>query len=358
MPFGKPGWPSKFVKRFNNDAMITQNTEFSEPQIGSEQAHSLTGAILAFGLDRSGTSWVGKLLDSHPDTLYRHEPDSECPLASVPIAPNQEAYSEFEASTRNYLTSVADVRCNKVSGKLPLFRKRYRSAWRAGAQRGVIGVSRLASHFGLTLQVPDLIDPKSRANSRIVWKSIESLGRLGLFLHCLDECRAVVVIRHPCGQIASLLRAPWQYDASVDREIYRQLLTSKDSSFPNVSWQTIQNGSQVERLAWRWALYNDKALTDTANDERVMVLEYDQLCQRTTLEVQSMFAFCDLDWNDQTAAFVQNSTTQHSKRYFSVYKDPRKTCDAWKQQLTDAQINSIRRVTRDTKSGQLFADSF
>jgi hypothetical protein len=32
--------------------------------------------ILVFGLPRSGTTWLGKIFDSHPETLYRHEPDS------------------------------------------------------------------------------------------------------------------------------------------------------------------------------------------------------------------------------------------------------------------------------------------
>ena len=31
--------------------------------------------IFLCGMARSGTSWLGKILDSHPDTLYRHEPD-------------------------------------------------------------------------------------------------------------------------------------------------------------------------------------------------------------------------------------------------------------------------------------------
>src|SRR6185312_4530492 len=45
--------------------------------------------ILIFGLPRSGTTWIGKLFDSHPDTLYRHEPDSVRRL-SMPLFPEKE----------------------------------------------------------------------------------------------------------------------------------------------------------------------------------------------------------------------------------------------------------------------------
>ena len=31
--------------------------------------------ILLFGMPRSGTTWLGKIFDSHPQVLYRHEPD-------------------------------------------------------------------------------------------------------------------------------------------------------------------------------------------------------------------------------------------------------------------------------------------
>ena len=31
---------------------------------------------LLFGMPRSGTTWVAKILDSHPHADYRHEPDS------------------------------------------------------------------------------------------------------------------------------------------------------------------------------------------------------------------------------------------------------------------------------------------
>lgn len=41
--------------------------------------------ILLCGIPRSGTTWIGKIFDSHPDTLYRHEPDSGKVLGSVPL---------------------------------------------------------------------------------------------------------------------------------------------------------------------------------------------------------------------------------------------------------------------------------
>ncbi len=41
--------------------------------------------LLLFRMSRSGTTWLGKILDSHPDVLYIHEPDSEIKIKSVPL---------------------------------------------------------------------------------------------------------------------------------------------------------------------------------------------------------------------------------------------------------------------------------
>ena len=43
---------------------------------------------LVFGLPRSGTTWLGKIFDSHPMTLYRHEPDSVERISGVPLLPD------------------------------------------------------------------------------------------------------------------------------------------------------------------------------------------------------------------------------------------------------------------------------
>ena len=42
-------------------------------------------SILVVGLPRSGTTWIGKIFDSHPRTLYLHEPDSAVPMNGIPL---------------------------------------------------------------------------------------------------------------------------------------------------------------------------------------------------------------------------------------------------------------------------------
>jgi sulfotransferase family protein len=50
-------------------------------------AAALAAPILILGAPRSGTTWLAKIVDSHPDVLYRHEPDATLPGPS-PMTPD------------------------------------------------------------------------------------------------------------------------------------------------------------------------------------------------------------------------------------------------------------------------------
>ena len=54
--------------------------------------------ILLFGMPRSSTTWIGKVFDSHPEEVYRHEPDSQFQLREIlellPSSPDPGRYRE------------------------------------------------------------------------------------------------------------------------------------------------------------------------------------------------------------------------------------------------------------------------
>lgn len=66
--------------------------------------------------------------------------------------------------------------------------------------------TKAASHFFDTLPVPDMVNAARRPQISVVWKSIESLGRLGVLARVFPDARSVTIFRHPCGYVASVLR--------------------------------------------------------------------------------------------------------------------------------------------------------
>ena len=83
--------------------------------------------IFLIGSARSGTSWLAKIFDSHPDVIYRHEPDSIVVSYSIPFFPDPEEMESLIPETRDYFTKLLNVRQLKSAGSLPVFNKNYLS---------------------------------------------------------------------------------------------------------------------------------------------------------------------------------------------------------------------------------------
>ena len=82
--------------------------------------------IFLVGLPRSGTTWIGKIFDSHPDTIYRHEPDSVYRLAGLSMFPESQD-EEGTVQLKTYAAGLSRLNSPRVVGKLPLFRKNYQN---------------------------------------------------------------------------------------------------------------------------------------------------------------------------------------------------------------------------------------
>src|SRR5271156_2288923 len=81
--------------------------------------------VLLLGAPRSGTSWLAKIFDSHPDVLYRHEPDTVLRTWDLPwMCPPDEVYLHVEGA-RSYLRQLIDIATLKTAGSRPMFPKRY-----------------------------------------------------------------------------------------------------------------------------------------------------------------------------------------------------------------------------------------
>ena len=315
--------------------------------------------VLLFGMPRSGTTWLGKLFDSHPSTLYRHEPDSWTRLEGIPLLASAGDARALAGEVRDFNASLADISALKVCGKTPVFPKTYMSAVHLRVYQAGIRVAQLVGRLGVDLPVlgtPRRLEP----GCRLVWKSIESIGRFGLMLESLPNARGVLLIRHPCGYVASVLRGESQQrfqdnrGASEDYGILEMLLGTALAKQRNLSVEYLRSLTPEERLAWRWVLFNDKALGDVRNSRRCRVVRYEDLCADPMHEMQQTFEFIGLDWSAQTEKFIGLSTGQNDSAYYSVFKDPNKAAEKWRDELDADQARRVIEVVTDTAPGSLF----
>ena len=326
--------------------------------------------LLLFGMARSGTSWVGKIFDSHPLTLYKHEPDRVMP--DVPMAPRLDEAERFLIPVRRFFSRLRAVNQAQAAGSLPVFPKQYRSSIAQSIHKASVLSTAAAASFRLKLPVLQCV-PAGSQEITVVWKSIDSLGRLGVILRLIDNCRAIIITRHPCGSISSTLRGEAQrkFSSSVPpSEDYGIMQVFLESAVRNrgLTLDHLRQFHPVERMAWIWVLMNEKAADETQAVDRCMNVRYEDVCRDPSGKVKELFAFCGLTPTAQTSNFIEASTlgvrpgrldrlTQDSHRYYSIFKDPIRAADRWKSEMKPEDIERVYRVLRQSDLIRLYPES-
>jgi hypothetical protein len=304
------------------------------------------------GMPRSGTTWLGKIFDSHPRVLYRHEPDSWQRI-QAPIILAKDERSRYEPLLREYVKALPSMRADRVCGKRPLFSKDYASPWVVRRYALASALHKGLARTGFATAAPRPPMPRDEDEYRLVWKSIESLGRLGLLLDSLPESRSVHIVRHPCGYVASVLRgeAAAQFahnSAAADLLIYEMLARTDPARRRGLTMRLFEKMTSVERLAWRWVIFNEVAFDDAGTDPRSRVVYYEALCADPEATTRDLFRFTELDWSEQTAAFLKSSTTRSRAGYYSVFKNPLESAWHWTGELAEPDAARVAEVTADS----------
>jgi hypothetical protein len=173
----------------------------------------------------------------------------------------------------------------------------------------------------------------------VVWKSIESVGRLGVIARSVPRHCAILILRHPCGYVSSVLRGEAEQKftdhepASDDYGVFAALLETRHARARGLSLAALAALHPVERLAWRWALFNEQALDDIAGVPGCMHVRYEDVCADPLGQARELLAFAGLPWHAQTDDFVRKSISRDSGTYYSVFRDPVRAATSWRERL-------------------------
>jgi hypothetical protein len=314
--------------------------------------------IILMGLPRSGTTWIGKIFDSHPETLYLHEPDSAVFIKELPLI----ADSESESATRALSSALArtlNVRIARVVGVLPQFPKAYRTPPMDWAHRQLALGAKVCSGFIGDWSIPDL--RVSDRPVRLVWKSIESLGRLGLIAHAMPNARIIHIMRHPAGWTSSLARGRRERRFLADDrnewwsfDLLEATPAAKRRGLTRASFEPM---SDLERDVWAWVLWNEQAMDASADLSNVMRIRYEDVCTAPLVEAQRMFKFAHLDWDRQTNEFVDQSTSTHKDQFYGVFRDPGTAANKWRKSISASDLTIIETILSESPIGRSYLAS-
>jgi len=309
---------------------------------------------MIFGSPRSGTTWLGKIFDSHPEFHYFHEPEIARPT-SLPQFPQSDA--SLRAQAADDLTAWQAACDLRTAGTRPIFRKRGESALRYLVRSSQIylykGLERLDESFAFKGPV---LTPFCRPATVRVIKTVNMLGRAGLCMEAEPTLRAIHLLRHPCGQVASMLRGITRF-GERDELACGALLDSPLGRAEELTDERIEAMGAVERLAWKWAAFNEAAFEPLAASERAVTVSYEGVTANPLAEMRRLFHRLGLSWADEVEQFIRASTAQGATQsHYGLKRDPKAAAQRWRKELAAADIGRIEEICGRTKAGQLAMD--
>jgi len=339
--------------------------------IGRASAEALSQSIgdkkllLVVGAKRSGTTWLGKILDSHPYVVYRHEPDSVHHTAAIPWF-NDPPYESHDLETaRTYLLELSEIRAITAVGGPPIFPKSYLTTPAFALRRALISGFKLGERLPImgaklkNVPIPDLRSADNHVS--VVIKSIYALGRIGLFMAACPKLKTILIVRHPSGHVASVLRGirMKKFGTSVpiteDMGVYKLLAEIRQARDLGIDFAAFEAMQPIERLAWHWAIVNTVAIEALSNSTRGRIVRYEDLCENPVHLSKSLFNFAGLDWNRQTESFVKASTEfSGAEGYYDLLRDAKKSAHKWRNELTLEEIDQVSRIAEQSPAGRIF----
>ena len=312
------------------------------------------GLILIAGAPRSGTTWLAKIIDSHPDVLYRHEPDDRHP------APSPLLISDAPDLMRRW---AAD-RSVKTNGKRPFFRKSCQPSWQRGLRNLIAGGITVSARLPWPLRLAALLpvpDMAIGSAERVAIKSVRLGADAAVIASALPQCRVVFILRHPCGQVASVMRG--SREGRFD-------LKTRGSAMPldevgairfasgfGVSEAAFRRLPDAAKYAWSWRAQNEPAYAALSGLQNVHVLAYEDLCADTDTQVQRLLAFCGLDWTAQTQDFVARSSARDgSAGYYGVFRNAVAAAGKWRDTMAQADQDAVHAVVAGSPLARFWPD--
>lgn len=289
--------------------------------------------IYIVGTQRSGTTWVGNVLNRSRDVMYFYEPFqqnlglfdsiySEGVLIRRPsekfVASLRHQHSElFSLNERSFPLNMF-LRYVMGTGINALSRTRG-SAWRRLAVINQWTGGKVREHLVAKNSILRPLIKETRLHLN-----------LNLLKDAYPDCRTVLLLRHPYPVVESMIK--WMARGHLMEtkrhiecafEVYRSQDEIYDAMPKAVQMMT---GSFKEALVAQWFITNDFALAASP-----MLLSYESVCKNPTERFAELFAEVDLDFSSEVIAYVRETSEgpADSRGIVDTHKNSSKVYKAW-----------------------------
>lgn len=323
---------------------------------------SAPALVFIAGSARSGTTWLARIFDSHPNTFYLHEPDLVIYSSDFPVVPNPDQLTTNIPMAEDFLQRLLRSRPLKAVASRPTFDKTYRNGLARRVREGLIvalrGTEQLAGRRVEAFPVPDMITSPPAQPISFVLKSVNALARLPLYATARPDMPIIHILRHPCGVAASGLRGIKSGKMGRSR-VFKGVLALPPAKRRGLDEEAVQSLSPLQARMWSWVILNEWAMEQKPPNCHWHTLRYEDLCAAPIEESKKLFAACGLSWQKQTEDFLrQGMQAGNTDEFFSVIRNPSEPMNRWRKELSAQEIEEVAAITADSLPGKLYADTF
>ena len=309
--------------------------------------------ILVTGLPRTGTSWVGKMLQAGREVVYVNEPlNPRHPPGRSPGVLNADVSHRFQ-----YICPDNDERW--AAAFADTLRLRYRPVAELRRNHRPYDLARLVK-YGSAFAAGRFQHRRALIDDPFaVLSSAWFAERLG--------CRVVVCVRHPVSFTGSWRRLDWKADLHA---LLSQPLLLRDLLSPYVSEirALADSPDNLAKTALLWRVtYAALAGLASRLPGRVSWHRYEDLATDPVAGFRDLYRQCGLTWTGQVEQRVHTATTGRgdSERRFAwslrgglsrtAFRpmDSRAALQTYRGRLAPAEIDRVRQLTADV-AGQYY----
>jgi hypothetical protein len=313
------------------------------------------------GAGRSGSTWLGSIINSHPEVAYRFEPFHRLQRREPKFKYLLDVLADPNISDQNLEEIYLNLfKADPLTEKPPFFEKKYvnqfgiKNAWMFAR------TFRPAKYLYRSLYTPKEYVP-------LVFKEV-TYEKFMKNLLTNTSMPITYLVRHPCANVMSDVKGQQEGKMPSRRQDFlERLLKEHDLALYEQYAPQLDHMSRVEKVALLWRIDLEKGIAAIQTTGKGLLISYEQLCDDPHKVAKRVFDYFELKFEPQTKEFLDrlcavDGTAIDSTRkkdmmdsFFTVYRNPKQQKDAWKSKISPDDRQAIENIVSSSAAFQYCA---
>ncbi|PQB03886.1 sulfotransferase [Aureitalea marina] len=156
----------------------------------------------------------------------------------------------------------------------------------------------------------------------------------------------VILIRHPAAYVLSIKEKGWKFDFQNLLEQPNFFNGGMDQLESEVrAHQNSRNDSLIDNAALFWKVCYTKVQLYQRDHPQWHYVRHEDLSHEPAAQFQRMFAYLQLDYNQAVRDYIRNSTSVQDNKSDQYLRNSKKNAEKWKYLLNAEEIERIYAIT-------------